>query len=324
MGSTSRGASPTPPINDEILYTNNPPPKIWWGKRSKLLNSLSSWRLHANPLLPSPPPPHRPTLTLDPHAFPCNSARQSCNASPHPTPAPFPFGGDCTLAAKLVSSVAAALLSEAGITLVVHNKPKGEDGHAQVDEVLAVVTAGSLTVGMVAKEAGEGAMTVYAAAALKATDSAAAMVEVGPGLADAMTVKDDSELSLLKKAAHLSTKVGVALGPHARSHDARPTHSRGQLHQTPPPSRPSLDMYLTLLNSCSNTCRQQHWFVFKPQPQPEPRPGVRHRATLPGPRAHCARVKRAARLCQARSWCRALKVRTCRPWRGQWSKWRAL
>jgi nucleosome binding factor SPN SPT16 subunit len=103
-----------------------------------------------------------------------------------------------------VRTCADTLLSEAGVTLVVHEKPKGEDGNSQADEILAVVAAGSLTVGMVTKEAAEGTMTVHAAGALKA--KGAAVVEVGPGLANAMAAKDAAELPFMKKAAQLTTK----------------------------------------------------------------------------------------------------------------------
>jgi hypothetical protein len=41
----------------------------------------------------------------------------------------------------LVRTCTDALLSETGVTLVVHEKPKGEDGNAQADEILAVVAA---------------------------------------------------------------------------------------------------------------------------------------------------------------------------------------
>ena len=61
-----------------------------------------------------------------------------------------------------------------------------------------------LTVGMVAKESSEGVMTVYAGGALKAKGTS--VVEVGPGLANAMAVKDAAEAPLVKKAAQLATK----------------------------------------------------------------------------------------------------------------------
>lgn len=104
----------------------------------------------------------------------------------------------------MLGTCAEKLQSEVGMSLVTHVKPKGEDGKKQVDDLLAVVDAGSLKVGMVAKEASEGAMTVHFAAALKAKGVAA--VEVGPGLAASMAVKDAAELPLVKKAAQISTK----------------------------------------------------------------------------------------------------------------------
>lgn len=106
--------------------------------------------------------------------------------------------------AKLMETVVETVAAEANIKVVVHNKPKGEDGNAQADELVSVVTDGSLTVGMVAKEAGEGALTKYAADALKGKD--VSIVEIAPGLADAMAVKDDQEMQLMKQAAKLTTK----------------------------------------------------------------------------------------------------------------------
>ena len=47
-----------------------------------------------------------------------------------------------------MSTCTEKLQSEAGVKLVVHNKPKGEDGSQQADELLAVVAAGSLTAGV--------------------------------------------------------------------------------------------------------------------------------------------------------------------------------
>ena len=104
-----------------------------------------------------------------------------------------------------MGTCAEKLESEAGVKLVVHNKPKGEDGVAQADDLVAVVTAaGPLLVGMVAKESSEGSMTKYASEQLKS--KGVSVVEVGPGLGNVMAVKDAAEAPLVKKAAHLATK----------------------------------------------------------------------------------------------------------------------
>jgi hypothetical protein len=68
---------------------------------------------------------------------------------------------------------------------------KGEDGTAQADELLAILDASSLAVGMVGKETQEGALTKHAAEALKVKGTAVA--EVGAGLADVMAAKDAAE-----------------------------------------------------------------------------------------------------------------------------------
>ena len=105
--------------------------------------------------------------------------------------------------AKLVETVVETVAADAGVKVVVHNKPKGENGEAQADELVECIPAGAL-VGMVAKEASEGALTAYAAEKIKAKGFS--VVEVAPGVADAMAVKDDAELVLVKQAARLSTK----------------------------------------------------------------------------------------------------------------------
>ena len=105
--------------------------------------------------------------------------------------------------AKLVETVVETVAADAGVKVVVHNKPKGENGEAQADALVECIADGAL-VGMVAKEASEGALTAYAAAKIKAKGFS--VVEIAPGLADAMAVKDDAELVLVKQAARLSTK----------------------------------------------------------------------------------------------------------------------
>ena len=106
--------------------------------------------------------------------------------------------------AKLIETVVATVAADAGVTVVVHNKPKGEDGEAQADELVAIVVDASLVVGMVAKEASEGALTKYGTEKLKT--KSVSVVEISSGLADAMAVKDDAELLLMKQAAKLTAK----------------------------------------------------------------------------------------------------------------------
>ena len=106
--------------------------------------------------------------------------------------------------AKLMETIVEQVAADANVKVVVHNKPKGEDGKTQADELVAVAVDGGLVVGMVAKEASEGALTEHAASALKA--KSISIVEIAPGLADAMAVRDDAEKPLIKKAAKLTTR----------------------------------------------------------------------------------------------------------------------
>ena len=106
--------------------------------------------------------------------------------------------------AKLMETIVEKVAEDAGVKVVVHNKPKGEDGKAQADELVAIAVDGSLVVGAVAKEAAEGALTAHANEAIKA--KGVKVVEIAPGLADAMAIKDEDEMPLMKNAAKLTTK----------------------------------------------------------------------------------------------------------------------
>ena len=106
--------------------------------------------------------------------------------------------------ATLVSSVAEKVLADANVTVVVHVKPKGEDGKTQVDEVVDLIAERGLIVGAVAKEAEEGALVTHAHARLK--EKGVKIVEVAAGLADAMSVRDATEATTMKKAASLAAK----------------------------------------------------------------------------------------------------------------------
>ena len=44
-------------------------------------------------------------------------------------------------AAKLIGALAAACKEKVGVELIVHEKPKGEDGSAQINELLEAVKA---------------------------------------------------------------------------------------------------------------------------------------------------------------------------------------
>jgi|AntAceMinimDraft_1070359.scaffolds.fasta_scaffold17100_2 hypothetical protein len=162
-------------------------------------------------------------------------------------------------AAKRLASVAKWLQSKAGVVLVLHAILEAENGIIQADELVTVIAAGSLTVGLVAEEGAQmcftsaswneaqggltsaswnalyehggqeasssssssGPMAVHAVAALRAMSSIA-VVDATLGVVDAMAVKDDVELSLIKTGAQLATKVGMP-----------PSSMLPQLTQTP-------------------------------------------------------------------------------------------
>ena len=106
--------------------------------------------------------------------------------------------------AKLVEAVIHSVNSQADVQIIVHNKPKGEDGKVQVSELLAIVKQHSLKIGVIGKETGEGNLMTQASSMLKV--DGVATVDVSSGVANAMCVKDDDEQRVMKKAATLTSK----------------------------------------------------------------------------------------------------------------------
>lgn len=92
---------------------------------------------------------------------------------------------------------------DTSLTLVVHHKPKGEDGKAQVGELLTVIMEQKLKVGVVGKEVKEGNLIEYATSSLRSRGID--VVDVSSGIADAMCIKDDIEQPIIRKAAALTS-----------------------------------------------------------------------------------------------------------------------
>ncbi|GJP56969.1 hypothetical protein CLOM_g16021 [Closterium sp. NIES-68] len=108
-----------------------------------------------------------------------------------------------------------------GIEMVLHPKPRSEDGSSQMAQVISAIRAsgagsaggGPVRLGVLAKEAPEGAVMEKWAAAVAAAASggeggegAVETVDVGPALGDVLAVKDDGEVINVKKAAFLSAQ----------------------------------------------------------------------------------------------------------------------
>jgi nucleosome binding factor SPN SPT16 subunit len=106
--------------------------------------------------------------------------------------------------AKLVEAIIDSVNAETGMRIIVHQKPKGEDGKAQVAELLAIVKQQSFKVGMIGKETEEGNLMAHATRMLKA--DGLTTVDVSSGIANAMCVKDDAEQRVMNKAAELTSK----------------------------------------------------------------------------------------------------------------------
>ncbi len=58
---------------------------------------------------------------------------------------------DATAAATLVEALKAATKEKVGVELVLHVKPKGEDGKQQVDDLVEVIKSSSGSVGVIQK-----------------------------------------------------------------------------------------------------------------------------------------------------------------------------
>ena len=105
--------------------------------------------------------------------------------------------------AKLLDSIAENIADDTSLTLIVHHKRKGEDGKAQVGDLLTLIVEEKLKVGVIGKEMKEGNLTEYATSLLRA--KGVDIVDVSSGIADAMCIKDDTEQPIIRKAAALTS-----------------------------------------------------------------------------------------------------------------------
>ncbi|CAI7838965.1 unnamed protein product, partial [Closterium sp. NIES-54] len=111
-----------------------------------------------------------------------------------------------------------------GVEMVLHPKPRSEDGSSQMAQVIDAIRAsgagsaggGPVRLGVLAKEAPEGAIMEKWAAAVEAAAGGGEggesggegleTVDVGPALGDVLAVKDEGEVINIKKAAFLSAQ----------------------------------------------------------------------------------------------------------------------
>jgi len=106
--------------------------------------------------------------------------------------------------AALMENATEMLKRECGLDLVVHVKPKGEDGTEQAKEILNAINSGNFVVGMVPKEKNEGAMLTFVTAELE--KAGVEIKDISSGLARAMAEKDEKEVATLKNAVALVSK----------------------------------------------------------------------------------------------------------------------
>lgn len=96
--------------------------------------------------------------------------------------------------------------SDMGITLVLHPKPKKEDGTPQMQELIDILrgSANQAVVGSLPKEKGiTGAVPETWSRLIGA--STLQVVDIAPGLGEVMAMKDEEEITCVKKAAYLAS-----------------------------------------------------------------------------------------------------------------------
>ncbi|CAL5222238.1 g4572 [Coccomyxa viridis] len=108
--------------------------------------------------------------------------------------------------ATLVEALKAATKEKVGVELVLHVKPKGEDGKQQVDDLVEVIKSSSGSVGVIQKESKpQGKLSEVWAPALDA--SGVAQADVSAALSELLASKDPADIHKAKKAAFLSASV---------------------------------------------------------------------------------------------------------------------
>lgn len=112
------------------------------------------------------------------------------------------------LAVEVLQPVVAAAEAQ-GIKMVMHVKPKAEDGSAQVKELITAIQADQdtkdVTVGSLVKDKHNGKFVEVYNATM--AEGGLQIVDVAPGLADLLSVKDANEVLNHKKAAMLASRV---------------------------------------------------------------------------------------------------------------------
>ncbi|CAD7701780.1 unnamed protein product [Ostreobium quekettii] len=107
---------------------------------------------------------------------------------------------------QLFQKLANPCTERVGVKMVFHTKPKGEDGSAQVADLMAAIKACEPSVvGCLPKEQHEGKLAERWAEAFGEVKENA--VDVSAGLGALMALKDDEEVKKVKKAAFLAAKV---------------------------------------------------------------------------------------------------------------------
>ncbi|XP_071716737.1 FACT complex subunit SPT16-like [Rutidosis leptorrhynchoides] len=108
--------------------------------------------------------------------------------------------------ASVIDVVKKSAKEAVGVDVVMHVKPKSDDGSTQMDSILqSIESLDSPVLGHIAKEAPEGKLLEKWAEKLKS--SGLQLNDVTNGLADIFAVKEASELTNVKKAAYLTASV---------------------------------------------------------------------------------------------------------------------
>ncbi|CAK0786832.1 hypothetical protein CVIRNUC_010046 [Coccomyxa viridis] len=108
--------------------------------------------------------------------------------------------------ASLVEVLKDVTKEKVGVELIVHTKPKGEDGQQQVDELISAVKAGSGPLGVIQKEANQpGKLSGLWTAAMGS--SGLAQADVSGALSELLASKDAADVQKAKKAAFLAASI---------------------------------------------------------------------------------------------------------------------
>ncbi|GMH13121.1 hypothetical protein Nepgr_014962 [Nepenthes gracilis] len=108
--------------------------------------------------------------------------------------------------ASLLEVIKKSAKEAVDLDVVIHVKAKGHDGTDQMDSILRSIRSGdNLVLGYLSKETPEGSLLVTWSEKLK--NSKIQLVDITNGLSDLFAVKDNGELTNVKKAAFLTASV---------------------------------------------------------------------------------------------------------------------